>query len=221
VTHALSYLPAWIIVALIWHARIFSATSAWLVLVTHVLLGLTLASHGLLIAVPFGGSPQLAAVVSTFGAIGAAILALVFSHASTGAAVIFSLILPGGFYVFAIRAICGWENHQITTNALRGDPDSGLVLLPILIAALVRLFPMPRKRRTLTCCRSTCSSIHASQLCSSVVSMTHGNRVRAHRGTRSRAVAPQPMDKNHSRRKRRSRCVTCTRRIPPAGGAPR
>jgi ATP-binding cassette, subfamily A (ABC1), member 3 len=105
--------------------------------VLHLLLGLVLASHGLFLAVPFGKSPQLAAVASTFGAIVSAILALVFSRAGTGAAVIFSLIFPGGFYVFAIRCICGWENRQIPTNALKGDPDNGLTLLPFLIVAIV------------------------------------------------------------------------------------
>jgi ATP-binding cassette subfamily A (ABC1) protein 3 len=124
----------------VWHARIFSGTSPLLILATHVLLGLVLSAHGLLLAAPFARSPQLAAVVSTGGAIGSAILALVFSSRfGTGAAVGFSLVFPGGFYVFAIRCICGWENHQIRTDALKPDPDSGLVLLPILLAGLVRL----------------------------------------------------------------------------------
>lgn len=35
--------------------------------------------------------------------------------------------------------MCGFENHQIATNALTGDPDNGLRLLPLLIAAIVGL----------------------------------------------------------------------------------
>jgi ATP-binding cassette subfamily A (ABC1) protein 3 len=118
-----------------------------LVLVVHLLLGLSLASYGIAVGAPFGKSPQLAAVASTFGAIVAAIIALVFSQAGTGAAVIFSLIFPPAFYVFAIRAMCGWENHQLATDALRGDPDSGLMLLPLLIIALVRCFRMRQRAR--------------------------------------------------------------------------
>jgi ATP-binding cassette, subfamily A (ABC1), member 3 len=138
---SLIYLPAWIIVALVWHFRIFTATHPLLILAVHLLLGLVLASWSFFVSAPFGKSPQLAAVASTFLAIVFAILGLVFSRAGTGGAFIFSIIFPPGFYIFAIRAICGWENHQIGTNALKGDPDDHLSLLPILIAALVGTLP--------------------------------------------------------------------------------
>jgi hypothetical protein len=85
-------------------------------------------------------------VVSTFLAIIFAVIALVFSHAGTGAAFVFSIIFPPGFYIFVIRAICGFENHQIGTNILRGDPDNGVITLPLLIAAIVSptpKFPRP------------------------------------------------------------------------------
>lgn len=137
VSISLAYLPAWIIVSIIWHYRIFSATNVGLVIVLQLLLGLSLASWSLFVAVPFGKSPQLAAVVSTFLAMIFAILALVFRHASTGMAFAFSIVFPPGFYIFAIRAICGFENHQTETNMLRGDPDNAIILLPIIIAAFV------------------------------------------------------------------------------------
>jgi ATP-binding cassette, subfamily A (ABC1), member 3 len=124
-------------VALIWHYRMFTATNGGLVLAVHLLLGFSLASWSFFVAAPFGKSPQLAAVVSTFLAIVFAILALVFSRAGTVAATIFTLIFPPGYYVFAIRAICGYENHQMPTNLLKPDPDDHLTLLPILIACIV------------------------------------------------------------------------------------
>lgn len=134
---SLAYLPAWIIVSLIWHFRIFSATNAGLILVIHLILGFSLASWSFFVAVPFGKSPQLAAVASTFLSLVFAILALVFSKASTGAAFIFTLIFPPGYYIFAIRAIAGFEVQQIGTNVLDPDPDNNLRLLPIMIAAIV------------------------------------------------------------------------------------
>ncbi|CAL1693884.1 unnamed protein product [Somion occarium] len=140
---SLAYLPAWVIVSLIWHFRIFSRTNAGLVFIVHLLLGLVLASWSFFIAVPFGKSPQLAAVTSTILAIVFAILALVFSRASTGAAFIFSIIFPPGFYIFVIRAICGFEDHQIPTNALNPDPDNRLRILPILVAAIINVFLWP------------------------------------------------------------------------------
>jgi hypothetical protein len=125
-------------VSIVWHYRIFSGTNVGLLLIVHLLLGFSLASWSFFIAAPFGKSPQLAAVATTFLGIMFAILALVFGKAGTGVATIFSLIFPPGYYIFAIRAICGWENHQIPTNVLKPDPDNNLTLLPLIIAAIVR-----------------------------------------------------------------------------------
>ncbi len=134
---SLVYLPAWVLVALIWHHRIFTATHVALIVLVHVLLGLTLASWSFFIAAPFGKSPQLAAVASTFLAIVFAMLALIFTSAGNVTAVIFTVVFPPGFYIFAIRAICGFENNRLPTNLLKADPDNGLYLLPLVIAAVV------------------------------------------------------------------------------------
>lgn len=100
---------------------------------------LSLASWSLFVGTPFGSSPQLAAVASTFLSLLFAILAQTFGRASTGAAFIYSIIFPSGFYIFAIRAIAGFENNRIHTNILKGDPDNHLSLLPLMIAAVVSL----------------------------------------------------------------------------------
>jgi ATP-binding cassette, subfamily A (ABC1), member 3 len=110
------------------------------VLVIHLLLGLTLASWSFFIAVPFSKSPQLAAVASTFLALVFAIFALIYSKAGTVEAFIFSIILPPGFYIFALRAVCGFENHLIPTNVISADPDHHLRLLPLIIAAIVGVY---------------------------------------------------------------------------------
>ncbi|KAF8435684.1 hypothetical protein L210DRAFT_3452656 [Boletus edulis BED1] len=143
ISMSLAYLPAWVVVALIWHYKIFAETNGGLVLVVHLLLGFSLASWSFFVAAPFGKSPQLAAVVSTFLSILFAILALVFSRASTVAATIFTLIFPPGFYIFAIRAMCGYENHLMPTDILKPDPDNHLTLLPIIIACIIDLFLWP------------------------------------------------------------------------------
>ncbi|KAJ8084935.1 hypothetical protein PM082_003712 [Marasmius tenuissimus] len=140
---SLAYFPAWTIVSFIWHARIFSASSAGLIFIVHIILGLLLASHSFFVSAPFGKSPQLAAVASTLLAIVLAILALVYSTASTGAAFIFSIVFPPGWYIFVIRAICGWENHLQASNLLKGDPDNGLVLLPLILAGIIDIFLWP------------------------------------------------------------------------------
>ncbi|XP_006453888.1 hypothetical protein AGABI2DRAFT_196444 [Agaricus bisporus var. bisporus H97] len=140
---SLPYLPAWIIVALIWRFRIFAKTHVLLILAVHLLLPLSLASWSFFVAAPFGKSPQLAAVISTMFAILFAVLALVFGHAGNGASFIFTLIFPPGFYIFAVRAMAGWENNLHPTDALRGDPDNHVQLLQLLIAALINVFLWP------------------------------------------------------------------------------
>ncbi|KAF9022600.1 P-loop containing nucleoside triphosphate hydrolase protein [Hymenopellis radicata] len=140
---SLVYLPAWVLVALIWHHRIFTATHVALIILVHVLLGLVLASWSFFVAAPFGKSPQLAAVASTFLAIVFAMLALIFTSAGNVTAVIFTVVFPPGFYIFAIRAICGFENNRLPTNLLKADPDNGLYLLPLVIAAVVDIFLWP------------------------------------------------------------------------------
>ncbi|KAL6298600.1 hypothetical protein BKA93DRAFT_743844 [Sparassis latifolia] len=143
VSISLAYLPAWVIVALIWHYRIFTGTNAGLVVVIHLLLGWSLASWSFFVGMPFGKSPQLAAVGSTFLAVVLAIIALVIKHSSTGAAFVFTLVFPPAYYVFIIVAVTGWENHQIPTNILHPDPDSNLTILPFLVVAIINIFLWP------------------------------------------------------------------------------
>jgi ATP-binding cassette, subfamily A (ABC1), member 3 len=80
--------------------------------------------------------------VSTFLSIVLVILGLVLDNVKTGTAAIFSLIFPPSFYVFALRAIAGYEVRRMPTNVLKGDPDNDLVLLAIIIVAVVRFFPL-------------------------------------------------------------------------------
>lgn len=88
----------------------------------------------------FSRSPQLAAVSSTFFTILLAILALVMGHASAGTSVIFTLIFPPAFYIFVIRALCGWELALNGTHITRGDPDNGLIILPLIVVTIVSAF---------------------------------------------------------------------------------
>lgn len=96
-----------------------------------------LASWSFFVAAPFGKSPQLAAVVTTFLAIVFAIFGLVMKSSQGGILFIFSVIFPPCFYIFALKAICGYENHELATKILKADPDQGIVLLPLLIGAIV------------------------------------------------------------------------------------
>lgn len=115
-------------------------TNAGLIVALDLLLGLVLASWSFAVAVPFNSSPQLAAIISTFLVIVFAILGLILKTSDTVSLFVFSLVFPPSFYIFALKAICGYENHQLATNILDGDPDRGILVLPLLIAAIVRQF---------------------------------------------------------------------------------
>ncbi|TFK24250.1 nod factor export ATP-binding protein I [Coprinopsis marcescibilis] len=138
-----TYLPAWIIISILWRLRIWSETNVGIILVVHVLFGFSLTSWSFFVAAPFGKSPQLAAVVTTFLAIILAVVALVMKSAKTGTAFIFTLIFPPSFYVFATRAICGFEDMGLGANAVKQDPVFGLTLIPLIIAALINVFLWP------------------------------------------------------------------------------
>ncbi|KAJ7239752.1 hypothetical protein B0H12DRAFT_1204157 [Mycena haematopus] len=131
-SNSLVYLPAWIIVALVWRSQIWVLTNVLLILVVHILLGLTLASWSFFVAAPFGKSPQLARCFRRF-----------CRFLGTGGAFLFTIIFPPGFYIFANRAISGYENHSLPTNALKGDPYKNIQLLTIIIAGIIDVFLWP------------------------------------------------------------------------------
>ncbi|KAF7347231.1 hypothetical protein MVEN_01478000 [Mycena venus] len=139
-SNSLVYLPAWIIVSLVWRSQIWVLTNVLLILVVHILLGLTLASWSFFVAAPFGKSPQLAAVSSTFLSILFAILALILKVAAHSCSLLSSRL---AFYIFANRAISGYENHDLATDALKGDPDRNIQLLSIIIAGIIDVFLWP------------------------------------------------------------------------------
>jgi ATP-binding cassette subfamily A (ABC1) protein 3 len=123
-----------------WHARVFTHTHVLLILLIHLLLGLYLASWSFFIAAPFGKSPALAAIATTILAVVFGILSQVYAALAGSVAGTFflSLLLPPGFYIFAIRAVCGFEVRDLGANVVKADPTDGLRLLPLLVAAMVR-----------------------------------------------------------------------------------
>ncbi|KAF7302856.1 hypothetical protein MKEN_01247800 [Mycena kentingensis (nom. inval.)] len=142
-SYSAAFLPAWIIVALVWKAQVWVHTNAALVLAVHIEFGLVLASWSFVVAAPFGKSPQLAAVACTFGAIVCAIIAMVFNSLGTGGAMLFTLLLPPTYYIWAAYALTGFELNDLTTNALKMDPEKKIVLLLIMLVGIIDIFLWP------------------------------------------------------------------------------
>jgi len=123
--------------ALVWRSRIFAGTNVGIILLVNLLLPLSLASWTFFLATPFGKSPQLAAITSVLVSFVFAILALVLKGAGNGLAFIFTILFPSGFYIFVIRAICGFEDNQTPTSIVEADPENNLRVIVPVIAAIV------------------------------------------------------------------------------------
>ncbi|CAE6513623.1 unnamed protein product [Rhizoctonia solani] len=125
------YLPAWIITAVIWQRRVFSATNVGLIVAIHIITGLSLSSFTLLASMPFHKSPQLAAISTTFISLFLAIIAMLLPDSPTACGM-YTLIFPPGFYVFAIKAVSRFESQQLgavvgSKNGFRVGGEDGSI----------------------------------------------------------------------------------------------
>jgi hypothetical protein len=204
------YLPAWIVIAIVWQTQIWVLTNVVLVLVVHILFGPTLASWSFFAAAPFGKSPQLASVWSTFLALMLAIVALILKYAftriprpiyihslnlrvvSTGGAYTFTVIFLPSFYIH-LREPCdrGFENHNLPRDAVKGDPDHNIMLFPMIVAGTVRAANSSRVDPHRDFPGSTYSYGRSWRISSSAACMMpEGRRLRG-RGSSGVAAKPQ------------------------------
>ena len=139
VSLSLVYLPAWIVMAVIWQVKLFSDTSLGLVVALHVLTGLSTASWTLAFSAPFGKSPYLAAVSATIAVLVCAVIGYVTTMPTIGVAFILTLIFPPFMFCPALRVFCAFA-IQVTvepTSATIPDPEHYVTLWPMFIASLV------------------------------------------------------------------------------------
>jgi ATP-binding cassette, subfamily A (ABC1), member 3 len=144
---SLTYLPAWIVAAVLWHVQIWSRTSAAILIMVHVVFGLSLAGWSIFMAVPFGKSPGLAAVATTFAGLAFATVAFAVKDYGTATATVLTIFFPPMFYMHAIRGIGSYELAQLGTNMLKRGGKYPFTLIALVVAAIVRLVPL------LICCR--------------------------------------------------------------------
>ncbi|KIM34443.1 hypothetical protein M408DRAFT_60324 [Serendipita vermifera MAFF 305830] len=138
----LAYIPAYVVMALLWKARVFTKTGTGTLVLLNILTSFTLSSWSMFIGAPFGKSPQLAAIASTFFAILFAILALVLKGGRV-LSIVYTLIFPPGFFVFTILAICGYERRDTSPDLNQGDPDNGTQITSLFVVALIDVIMYP------------------------------------------------------------------------------
>jgi hypothetical protein len=149
-----AYLPAWIIVAVIFQHLIFKGTNAGLLIILYIITGLSLASWTHLVAVPFANAPTLAAITgathslvlrcicvlteaATFLAIILAIGALL-TQSNSVTQLVLTLVFPPMFYIFITKALCAFEVVPSHPKILRRSPQRDAPILALLLIAIVR-----------------------------------------------------------------------------------
>ncbi|KAG8734716.1 hypothetical protein FRC10_011502, partial [Ceratobasidium sp. 414] len=137
VSVSLVYLPAWIVTAVIWHPRIFTKTNVGLLITTHIITGLSLASFSLVASMPFRKSPQLGAIATMFLAVLLSIVAVLVPFNPITCAV-FTLVFPPGFFVLAIKAVCRFEKDL--HGAQVGGSSAGQTLGSVMVVGVVNVF---------------------------------------------------------------------------------
>ncbi|KAI0756117.1 P-loop containing nucleoside triphosphate hydrolase protein [Daedaleopsis nitida] len=143
VSFSLVYLPGSLITAGIWHAKLWTGTSAGLLVGIHILTTLSLVSYALFAMAPFGKSPQLAAISSLMLAYVCCILGMTLSVIPTASFFVLILLFPPMFYPVAIRCITAFEVAGLPTSTTTPDPDFGLTLSPLIGAVLIGIVIWP------------------------------------------------------------------------------
>ncbi|KAF2727755.1 P-loop containing nucleoside triphosphate hydrolase protein [Polyplosphaeria fusca] len=118
----LIYLPGWIIMAIILNRLAFPNTNVGLLIIFHILAGLSLSSMSIFGA-SFFHKAQLSGITITIGAIVLAIVAQVAGPFNTGAVAILSLLFPSITYTFFIIWVARFERVSTGANLVKGAPD--------------------------------------------------------------------------------------------------
>jgi ATP-binding cassette subfamily A (ABC1) protein 3 len=116
------YFPGWVIMGLIVWALAFRSSNAAILVIFHILAGLSLTSFSI-----FGGAffrkAQLSGITIVIIPILLAIIAQVAGPYGTGAVYALSLIFPSMNYVFFIIYVARFERQLIGTNLVKSAPD--------------------------------------------------------------------------------------------------
>ncbi|MCJ1475765.1 hypothetical protein MMC13_004429 [Lambiella insularis] len=141
---SLLFAPGWIAMSIILQKGVFQQTSIGIVLILHILTGLSLASFSLFGAAFFKRA-QLSGISITIIALLLAVIAQVINSASSGAVAILGLLFPPMTYTFFILLMARWETQDIGTNLIHSAPDNPWTLPGIVfwIFLIIQIFGYP------------------------------------------------------------------------------
>jgi ATP-binding cassette subfamily A (ABC1) protein 3 len=117
------YLPSWIIIGIILGVGVFAETSKGIVIIYHILAGLSLVSFTILGA-SFFKKAQLSGITLALVTLLLGVLAQVLGNFSTGAVILLSLLFVPCNYVFFLIFMARYEQQSLPANLIRGPPNN-------------------------------------------------------------------------------------------------
>lgn len=138
------YGPGWIIMAIILSRAVFTRTSVPILIVFHILSGLSLGSMS-----TFGASffhkAQLSGITAVIVSLLLGIVAQVAGKASTGAVAILSLLFPPMNYVYFVIFMARWERQDLGTNLVKAAPENPWTLpgIAFFIFSVLQILAFP------------------------------------------------------------------------------
>ncbi|KAL8757044.1 MAG: hypothetical protein Q9184_004312 [Pyrenodesmia sp. 2 TL-2023] len=139
------FVPGWIVIALTLAYGVFAKTNTGLLLIYHILAGLSISSFSIFGA-SFFHKAQLSGISTTIISLLLAVLAQVIGKASTGAIAILSLLFPPMNYTFFTILMARWERQNLPTDLTQAAPENpstlpGIVFFIFLIIQIIA-FPV-------------------------------------------------------------------------------
>ncbi|KAH9920558.1 P-loop containing nucleoside triphosphate hydrolase protein [Epithele typhae] len=142
---SLAYLPAWLVLSIVWKVKLFTFTSYGLILALCLLTGFATASFSMFIMAPFGKSPSLAAILSTLCCLVPVTITMFWTSINPTAAAILTFFFPTFFFGWTFVAIVNFETFllpaSLTEQTLQDFPPP--TILPMLIAVIISIFFWP------------------------------------------------------------------------------
>lgn len=138
------YTPGWVIMGVVLGVGVFAQTSMAIVIIYHLLAGLSLASFSILGA-SFFKKAQLSGITMAIVTLLLGVLSQVIDKTNSGTVAILSLLFVPCNYVFFIVFMARYERQDLATDLVRSAPDNpwGLPGIALWVFLIVQIFAYP------------------------------------------------------------------------------
>ncbi|KAK0123573.1 hypothetical protein ONS96_010552 [Cadophora gregata f. sp. sojae] len=138
------YIPGWIIMPIVLGVGVFAETSMAIVIIYHVLAGLSLASWSILGA-SFFKKAQLSGISMALITLLLGVLVQVLKFKGNGSVAILSLLFVPCNYIFFLTFMARYERREMATNLFKAAPRNPWTLpgIALLVFLIIQIFAYP------------------------------------------------------------------------------